>query len=108
MGAPAKLTGALLARKGSAVPAGHAPGPARQPVHPAGSRAGGATEKHVKLSLRLDAERHHRLRLTAEHMGMSLQEVLVRALDSYLDQVGAEVIRGASLDLNRTLTTAKA
>ena len=48
------------------------------------------------------------MRLTAAHMGMSLQELLIKALDSHLDQVGTEVIRGGCLGLNRTATSGKA
>ena len=41
----------------------------------------------VKLSLRLDAERHTRLRLAAAHTGRRLQDVLTAALDSYLSEI---------------------
>lgn len=108
MSAPAKLTSALLARKGSAAPAGYAPAKGRGRKGKSGPRADGAADAPVKLSLRLDAKRHLRLRLTAEHMEASLQEVLTRALDSYLDQLGAEVIRASGPGLNRPVTTAKA
>ncbi len=40
----------------------------------------------VKLSLRLDRERHTRLRLFAAHTERHLQDILTAALDEYLDR----------------------
>ena len=44
-------------------------------------------KKLVKVSLRLDPARHLRLRLSAAHMRQSAQQLLLSALDHYLDQV---------------------
>jgi hypothetical protein len=40
----------------------------------------------VRISLRLDPQRHLRLRLLAAHSEMSLQEALIAALDAYLGE----------------------
>jgi predicted HicB family RNase H-like nuclease len=46
-----------------------------------------------KLSLRLDRVRHFRLKLVAFHLGISAQEFLTRALESYIEQVAPEMAR---------------
>ena len=46
-----------------------------------------------KLSLRLDRVRHFRLKLVAYHLGISAQEFLTRALESYIEQVAPELAR---------------
>ena len=46
-----------------------------------------------KLSLRLDRVRHFRLKLVAYHLGISAQEFLTRALESYIEQVAPEMAR---------------
>jgi hypothetical protein len=46
-----------------------------------------------KLSLRLDRVRHFRLKLVAYHLGISAQELLTRALESYIEQVAPEMAR---------------
>ena len=100
----AALTGALLAPKGHATPAGIVapwPGKVRRPATRT-LRIAGATHTpcshgdsgRVKLSLRLGAERHLRLRLAAAHLRKSLQDVLTHALDAYLDRVAPVVARG--------------
>ncbi|MDX1575866.1 MAG: hypothetical protein R3285_06715, partial [Kiloniellales bacterium] len=110
----ARLNGDLLSRKGDArpvsglaaghgTPAGCPPRPALAAVDPgwAGPIPGGAPEPEqenrapalkcdkfgrVRVSLRLDPERHLRLRLLAAHGCMSLQETLIAALDAYLGE----------------------
>jgi hypothetical protein len=47
----------------------------------------------AKLSLRLDGDRHRRLRVAALHLGRSGQQILVEALDAYLER-SAELICG--------------
>ncbi len=115
---PSKLTSALIARKGHAVPSGFGlPAPSRKPgesvipdraprngslgvfrgADPAKESARAA--ERARVSLRLDDERHLRLRLTASHMQMTLQDILTQALDTYLDQVSPEVIRDNCLCL---------
>jgi len=80
----AALTAALMARKGAAQPsrlfavastAAAAPRPGR-PAPPAKDRR--------RITLRLDAERHMRLKLAAAHLELSLQDILIAALDAYL------------------------
>jgi hypothetical protein len=46
----------------------------------------------AKVSLRLDAERHQRLRVAAFHEGRSGQQLLIAALDAYLESTGASEI----------------
>lgn len=98
MSAPdaAKLTARLLARKGAAAPA--ALGIAAVKAH-AGPRARAPStnghdggEERARVTLRLDERRHLRLKLTAAHLQQSLQELLIEALDRYLDQVGPEML----------------
>lgn len=115
---PSKLTSALIARKGHAVPSGFGiPAPLRYagaPVIPNhspknGSRSayhGAAPVKEseteaqrARVSLRLNEERHLRLRLTAAHMQTTLQDILTQALDNYLNQISPEVIRDDCLCL---------
>jgi hypothetical protein len=52
---------------------------------------GGAT---MRVSFRVDAERHHRLRQAALHQGRSQQQLLVAALDAYLERDAALVDAG--------------
>ena len=117
MNAPeaASLTSALLVRKGAAVPAGYvslaaavrgvrAPEPPDASVTPlaeadkaAGSRPRrrrSAADPRARISLRLDDERHLKLKLTAAHLHKKLQDVVIAALDGYLDQVGPAVMNG--------------
>lgn len=119
----ASLSSALLARKGTAAPVGHAatyqvtdatprpraatranddavaPAPAERPdvarpsvscvqATPCAEPAAAAQDrkKLVKVSLRLDPARHLRLRLSAAHLRQSAQQLLLAALDSYLDE----------------------
>ncbi len=46
-----------------------------------------------KLSLRLDRVRHFRLKLVAFHLGISAQEFMTRALESYIEQVAPDMAR---------------
>jgi hypothetical protein len=119
----ARLTSALLARKGQAFPTGGfacptidlgqplpAPdklGPRRGVVLAQGTPecAGGALatrlrllrrpprqgdDGRVALTLRLDRERHRRLRIFAARHERTSQEVILRALDVYLEACGAD------------------
>jgi hypothetical protein len=113
----ASLTGALLVRRGNAVMAGWTMPPAhplaapdeRQPRseglrlvekgqgRPSGVASdgetmplGGAT---MRVSFRVDAERHHRLRQAALHQGRSQQQLLVAALDAYLERDAVSSLR---------------
>jgi len=113
MNGPAALSGALMARKGAAVPAGYTPVRPQAPQtlrqakqYPGNSRSEPAPIKLVtdrvspppevrraRVSVRLDRDRHFKLKLTAAHLDRSLQDVLIDALDSYLEQIGPEVLR---------------
>ncbi len=116
---PASLTSSLLAEKGTAVPTvDPVDGPAMQatiPPPPAVDVAPSATptqppdaapfadatprrdkSDRVRVTMRIDPERHFRLKLVAAHLNQSTQDVLSVALDSYLDQVAPAVINSAA------------
>jgi hypothetical protein len=120
----ARLTSALLARKGQAFPTGGfacptidlgqpLPAPeklsaprrgmalARGALHGAGSALATqlqplrrpprhSDDGRVALTLRLDRERHRRLRIFAARHERTSQEVILRALDVYLEACGAD------------------
>ncbi|HSA82723.1 MAG TPA: hypothetical protein VLE23_18035 [Geminicoccaceae bacterium] len=119
----ARLTSALLARKGQAFPTGGFACPTidlGQPLPAPGKlrprrgvvlarstpeRAGGALatqlrrlrrppsqgdDGRVALTLRLDRARHRRLRIFAARHDRTCQEVILRALDIYLEASGAD------------------
>ncbi|MEN8161831.1 MAG: hypothetical protein ABFS41_17305 [Myxococcota bacterium] len=110
----ASLTSALLVRKGRAVPAGYvslasavrapnaieeeapvAPAPAPAPAaKPRTARRPRKKDPRARISLRLDDERHLKLKLTAAHLHMKLQEIVIAALDGYLEQIGPAVMNG--------------
>jgi hypothetical protein len=108
---PAALTSALLVRKGGAIPAGYAalaaasragrtlrPADAEAPaavVSPRRRRNERLPDLRMRISLRLDPERYLKLKLSAAHLHQNLQEVLIAALDSYLEQMGPMVKNGA-------------
>ncbi len=112
MSGPAVLSGALLARKGAASPTGYTP-IRPQDIKPAGNAnvktskprptpvltsaaTGGPSETadaRSRVSVRLDRDRHFKLKLTAAHLERSLQDVITEALDRYIEQIGPEVLR---------------
>lgn len=47
-------------------------------------RGGERGNARAKLSVRLDSERHLRLKLSAAHLGRSSQAIMLEALDTYL------------------------
>lgn len=102
--APARLTGTLLVRKGEATPTlAVAPAPAK-PSRANGMSGRGTRNgirhlvavprlrtnshagKRVAMTLRLDPERHLRLKLFTVQAGRSAQDVLTTAIDEYLSQ----------------------
>lgn len=117
MAQPARLTSALLARKGDALPTGgfaHTrldlvpPQPSaarleqqrcgtsvpRAPLLPditrpaaqkPSRRADRAGQDRVAFTVRLDRQRHTRLKILAARRGRSGQEILIKALDAYLE-----------------------
>ena len=115
MNAPeaASLTSALLVRKGAAVPAGYvslaaavrgvrapeAEAAGVTPITEAGKaarprRRRATSDPRARISLRLDDERHLKLKLTAAHLHKKLQDGVIAALDGYLDQIGPAVMNG--------------
>ena len=106
----ASLTSALLVRKGAAIPAGYAAltaaARAGRTLRPADATAVGAAaspkrrrnerlpDPRTRISLRLDVDRHLKLKLSAAHLHLNLQDVLIAALDRYLDQMGPTVKNG--------------
>jgi hypothetical protein len=96
---PASKTAALV-RYGSAV--------ARDAVARDGSRtperrlqpSGRREEDRVALTVRLDRERHRRLRIFGARHECSSQEAIVRALDAYLEACGdrCACLRGETED----------
>lgn len=119
MGQPARLTSGLLARKGQALPAGgfaatgidlKQPLPSRvrprpcSPDHlhalerPAATRPDTPEpnpmrprqQERVALTVRLDTTRHAKLKILAARQHRSARDVIVEALDAYVDACGAE------------------
>ncbi|MEX2616690.1 MAG: hypothetical protein WD767_11390 [Alphaproteobacteria bacterium] len=54
----------------------------------------GAAQERIKLSLRLDAEQHLRLKLAAAHLRLSSQALLMTALDDYLANAAVDIRDG--------------
>lgn len=103
----ATLASGLLARKGEAVPTSLVVLPI-VPRAPTGEikpelsapRGGGAAAA-AKLSLRLDGDRHRRLRVASLHLGRSGQQILVEALDAYLERSAEAILGGQCACLRR-------
>jgi predicted DNA-binding protein len=120
MAPPARLTSALLARKGHALPTGGftrgRPGPVppqravakpKQPrggtpapraalspdlIRPAAKPSGHpdhAGQPRVAFTVRLDRKRYTRLKSLAARRGRSRQEIVIEALDAYLEACAA-------------------
>jgi hypothetical protein len=102
---PARLTSSLLVRKGQALPSvgfasrAGAVRPGRLEVvggHAAPGVAGlchgpsGHSDRRVAMSVRLDRERHMRLKVFAALHELNCQDVLVQALDAHLRACGAD------------------
>jgi hypothetical protein len=83
---PAHLSGELLARKGEAKPTVVSEAHAPQRAEPALPKGGRNT---VALTVRLDEERYRRLVAYGARFvpRRSHQDILVAALDAYLDEV---------------------
>ncbi len=66
-----------------------------------GETAARTEAARVKLSIRLDPERHLRLKLAAAHTGRRLQDIVVAALDRYLDDM-SEIVQARGCDCYRS------
>ena len=66
---------------------GDAAEPAARAKAPVGSH------ERIAMTVRLDHDRHLRLRVFAAHVNRSSQEILTAALDSYLDAQGADRVK---------------
>jgi hypothetical protein len=64
-----------------------------------------ADGKLAKVSLRLDPKRHLKLRLAAAHQRRSGQQILLAALDAYVDGIAAGVAGGDCVCLKRNAAT---
>lgn len=106
---PASLTSTLLVRKGAAIPAGYTAltaARAARAARPVGASAQAVAvspkrrrserlpDPRTRISLRLDPDHYLRLKLSAAHLHRNLQEVLIAALDAYLQKMGTEVNHG--------------
>jgi hypothetical protein len=105
---PASLTSALIVTKGNAAPAGllamnrnRAPSrpnnTARVPKSGSTAAAEGRNgpAQRARLTLRLDPDRHLKIRLAAAHMDLSLQDIITDALDRYLAEIKPPNLNGA-------------
>lgn len=107
----ASLNASLLTRKGDARPSGATSGLSRsgsngtaiplktqaaEVARLAGRQAAVEAklrrdrEGRVRISLRLEPERHRQLRLASVHLEASLQDILTQALDAYLSGLGLD------------------
>ena len=121
---PARLTSALLVRKGNAAPASHGFGtqPVSSLVHvaqeekklfaffrsapkktprrvevtqaPLARRKPAPRDARARLTLRVDAEKYLQLKLVSAHRRRSLQHVLTEAVDYYLEDIAPTVSEG--------------
>ena len=135
---PARLTSALLTRKGMASPSaapasranmvesmqGQPPLPAGTPPSPAtpkptplhadlsdrirpkkSERKAGesmptaprSAEKRVRVSLRLDVDRHLRMKLVATHLNSTMQSVFTQAIDEYFERHTPDMLDAITL-----------
>jgi predicted transcriptional regulator len=51
-----------------------------------------SSEKRVRVSLRLDADRHLRVKLVATHLNQTLQSVFTQAIDEYIERHNPDVL----------------
>jgi hypothetical protein len=106
----AALTSTLLCSKGGAAPSAFISRPdllypernvpeqgaTVQPLNPRQARPDGRgkDDGKTKVSLRMSAARHRRLRLAAAHLGQSAQTLVLEGLDYYIDHVLPTLIGG--------------
>lgn len=72
-------------------------GDAAQSADAARKKAPVGSHERIAMTVRLDHDRHLRLRVFAAHVNRSSQEILTAALDSYLDAQGADRVRRRKL-----------
>ncbi len=104
----AGLDSSLLMRKGAAAPVSV---PLPQGGHPSNDAGAAPAQRpgdmrrdrlgRVRHSLRLDVQRHLRLKLLAAHTRQSLQDILLAALDDHLDRHGEGILDGHSARLSK-------
>ena len=115
MKAAAALTGSLMARKGSAVPAeqsvvplnpavfvkgsGHSSLPAPPPTDTPSPGAGPCyshedLKRAAKLTLRLEGDQHLQVKLLASHLNCSIQTIIREALQRHLDEMVPAYLHG--------------
>lgn len=82
-GAPRPVTASVAGQQGESHEGG---GGAPRAARPSGPAARGG-DARARMSVRLDAERHLRLRLLAAHMQAHIQDILVEAIDDYVAKV---------------------
>lgn len=68
-------------------------GEAADPANAARKKAPVGSHERIAMTVRLDHDRHLRLRIFAAHANQSSQEILTAALDSYLDAKGADRVK---------------
>lgn len=95
--APSPVPGPSSVAGPRAVPCaspGASPGPTPVlAIGRAGGGGGGDANRRIKSTIRLDPDRHRRLKLLSAHLGKSGLDILIEALDLYMDRLGNE--RGA-------------
>ncbi len=64
---------------------------APKPQKPVKPRAASGSHGKAAMTVRLDTERHFKLRLLSAHSNRSSQQILIDALDQYLSQHGADI-----------------
>ena len=94
MSNPSRLGGDLIVRKGEAAPAvateNVSPAPARTVERPAASKPTRASVPHglggtIAVTVRLDPTRYERLKMYGVRQRRTNQELLVEAIDAFLD-----------------------
>ena len=115
---PARLTGTLLTRKGKASPSA-APPPSPATPEPTPLRAvlsdwigpgkseskakesvptaPRSAEKRVRVSLRLDVDRHLRMKLVATHLNRTLQSLFTQATDEFFERHTPDMLDAITL-----------
>lgn len=89
---PASLGAGLIAKKGEAAPVAGVTSPtppvAPQPIESARKEPSKAVSETIAVTVRLDPERYERLKVYGARKRKTNQDILVAALDAYLEQHG--------------------